>query len=215
MSIRVLVVDDHELVREGIKVLLSQEDDLIVVGEAADGESALARCRELVPDVVVLDLKLPGIDGLEVCRTLHAELPKVAVLMLTTFDDAEMVLSAVRAGAKGYVVKDVHSMDLKRSIRAVARGEVAMDPKVMGHILHQVRTPAAEAAQEAEHKIPLNRQQLAIVRLVAQGYTNREIAEQMFLSEKTVKGYLAEAMRRLGVKNRVEAAMTASKNGWV
>ncbi|MDB4893967.1 MAG: two-component response regulator, partial [Firmicutes bacterium] len=136
MSVRVLVVDDHELVREGIKVLLSQEDDLIVVGEAADGESALARCRELVPDVVVLDLKLPGIDGLEVCRTLHAELPKVAVLMLTTFDDAEMVLSAVRAGAKGYVVKDVHSMDLKRSIRAVARGEVAMDPKVMGHILH-------------------------------------------------------------------------------
>lgn len=215
MAIRVLVVDDHELVREGIKVLLSQEDDLIVVGEATDGETALARCRELLPDVVVLDLKLPGMDGLAVCRTLHEELPQVAVLMLTTFDDAEMVLAAVRAGAKGYVVKDVHSMDLKRSIRAVARGEVAMDPKVMGHILHQVREPAAAEAHAEERKIPLNRQQLAIVRLVAQGYTNREIAEQMFLSEKTVKGYLAEAMRRMGVKNRVEAAMTASRNGWV
>lgn len=210
MAIRIVVVDDHELVRAGIKALLTQEPDLEVVGEASDGRTALERCRELRPDVVVLDMKLPDIDGVEVCRTLSAECPQIAVLVLTTFTDADLVLAAVRAGAKGYVVKDVQSMDLKRNIRAVHRGEVVVDPKVVGHLIHQVREPAA-----GEEKVPLNRQQLAIVRLVAQGYTNKEIADQMFLSEKTVKGYLAEALRKLGVKNRVEAAMLASKQGWI
>lgn len=212
MAIRILVVDDHELVREGIKALLSQEPDLDVVGEAADGRGALARARELRPEVVVLDMKLPDMDGVEVCRTITEELPRTSVLMLTTFTEAEKVLAAVRAGAKGYVVKDVLSMDLKRSIRSVSRGEVAMDPKVVGHLVAQMRDPAKAAPEE---KMPLNRQQLAIVRLVAQGFTNKEIAEQMYLSEKTVKGYLADALRRLGVKNRVEAAMMASKQGWI
>lgn len=212
MAIRIVIVDDHELLREGIKAMLSQEEDLEVVGEAADGRTALARCKELAPDVVVLDLRLPDMDGVEVCQQLQEDLPETAVLMLTTFTDADLVLAAVKAGAKGYVVKDVLGMDLKRSIRGVARGEVAMDPKVVGHLIHHMRTPAQE---KEEDKTPLNRQQLAIIRLVAQGYTNREIAEQMFLSEKTVKGYLAEALRRMGVKNRVEAAMLASRKGWI
>lgn len=212
MAIRILVVDDHELVREGIKALLGKEPDLDVVGEAADGRSALARVRELRPEVVVLDMKLPDMDGVEVCQTITEELPDTSVLMLTTFTEAEKVLAAVRAGAKGYVVKDVLSMDLKRSIRSVSKGEVAMDPKVVGHLVAQMREPSKA---EAEEKMPLNRQQLAIVRLVAQGFTNKEIAEQMYLSEKTVKGYLADALRRLGVKNRVEAAMLASKQGWI
>jgi two-component system response regulator DevR len=212
VAIRIVIVDDHELLREGIKAMLSQEADLEVVGEAADGRTALARVRECSPDVVVLDLKLPDMDGVEVCRQIQQERPETAVLMLTTFTDADLVLAAVKAGAKGYVVKDVLGMDLKRSIRGVAKGEVAMDPKVVGHLIHHMRTPALEKEEE---KTPLNRQQLAIIRLVAQGYTNREIAEQMFLSEKTVKGYLAEALRRMGVKNRVEAAMLASKKGWI
>lgn len=212
MAIRIVIVDDHELLREGIKAMLSQEADLEVVGEAADGRTALARCRQLVPDVVVLDLKLPDMDGVEVCRQIQLDLPETAVLMLTTFTDPDLVVGAVRAGAKGYVVKDVLGMDLKRSIRGVAGGEVAMDPKVVGHLIHHMRQPGQ--GNEAE-KTLLNRQQLAIIRLVAQGYTNREIAEQMFLSEKTIKGYLAEALRRMGVKNRVEAAMLASKKGWI
>ncbi|BAD42078.1 response regulator [Symbiobacterium thermophilum] len=211
MPIRVLIVDDHELLREGLKSLLSREEDMEVVGEAAGGREAVALCRSLRPDVVVLDARLPDVDGVEVCRQLQEEMPEVAVLMLTTFSDSDLVLGAVRAGARGYVVKDVLGMDLKRSIRAVARGEVAMDPKVVGYLMQQMRSPSADK----EERIPLNRQQLAIIRLVAQGYTNREIAERMFLSEKTVKGYLAEAMRRMGVKNRVEAAMVASKNGWI
>lgn len=211
MPIRIVMVDDHELLRAGLKTLLSQEPDLEVVGEAADGRSGLMKCRELTPDVAVVDLRLPDMTGVEVCRTLHEEMPSLAVLMLTTFTDAEFVLEAVRAGAKGYVVKDVAGAELKRSIRAVARGEVAMDPKVVGHIVNQMRAPKDEGGD----KSPLNRQQVAIVRLVAQGFTNKEIADQMFLSEKTVKGYLAEAMRRLGVKNRVEAAMVASKQGWI
>lgn len=212
MSIRVLIVDDHELLREGLKSLLSREEDMEVVGEAAGGHEAIALARNLRPDVVVLDARLPDVDGVEVCRQLQEEMPEVAVLMLTTFNDRDLVLGAVRAGARGYVVKDVLGMDLKRSIRAVARGEVAMDPKVVGHLMQQMRSPSPE---REEDRIPLNRQQLNIIRLVAQGYTNREIAEQMFLSEKTVKGYLADALRRMGVKNRVEAAMVASKNGWI
>jgi len=212
MPIRIVIVDDHELLRAGIRALLSQEADLEVVGEAADGRSALARCRDLSPDVVVLDLRLPDMDGVEVCRQIVQETPQTAVLMLTTFTDRDLVLAAVRAGARGYVVKDVLSMDLKRSIRNVARGEVAMDPKVVGHLISHMRDPEKERDEE---KSPLNRQQLAIIRLVAQGYTNREIAEQMYLSEKTVKGYLAEALRRMGAKNRVEAAMLASKKGWI
>jgi len=212
MAIRILIVDDHELLREGLKSLLSRESDMEVAGEAARGHEALALCRNLRPDVVVLDARLPDMDGVEVCRQLQEELPEVAVLMLTTFSDADLVLAAVRAGAKGYVVKDVLGLDLKRAIRQVARGEVAMDPKVVGHLIQHMRSPGQE---KEEAKSPLNRQQLAIIRLVAQGYTNREIAEQMFLSEKTVKGYLAEALRRMGVKNRVEAAMVASKNGWI
>lgn len=212
MAIRIVIVDDHELLREGIKAMLSRESDMEVVGEAADGRSALVQCRATRPDVVVLDLKLPDMDGVEVCRQLQQELPETVVLMLTTFTESDLVLAAVRAGAKGYVVKDVLSMDLKRSIRNVARGEVAMDPKVVGHLIQHMRQPNQEPEEE---KSPLNRQQLAIIRLVAQGYTNREIAEQMFLSEKTVKGYLAEALRRMGVKNRVEAAMMASRKGWI
>lgn len=212
MSIRILIVDDHELLREGLKVMLSRESDMEVVGEAANGLTALAKCRELKPHVVVLDLKLPDVDGVEVCRQLQEEMPEVAVLMLTTFSDADLVLSAVKAGARGYVVKDVLGMDLKRAIRAVARGEVSMDPKVVGHLIHHMREPSRDSD---EGRSPLNRQQVTIIRLVAQGYTNREIAEQMFLSEKTVKGYLAEALRRMGVKNRVEAAMVASRQGWI
>jgi len=211
VPIRILIVDDHELLREGLKSLLSREEDMEVVGEAAGGREALQLCRSLRPDVVVLDARLPDVDGVEVCRQIQDEMPEVAVLFLTTYTDADLVLGAVRAGARGYVVKDVLGMDLKRSIRAVARGEVAMDPKVVGHLIQQMRSPSPQK----EDRIPLNRQQLAIIRLVAQGYTNREIAQRMFLSEKTVKGYLAEAMRRMGVKNRVEAAMVASKNGWI
>jgi two-component system, NarL family, response regulator DevR len=211
MPVRVVMIDDHELLREGLKTLLSHEPDLEVVGEAADGRTGLRKCRELAPDVAVVDLRLPDMDGVEVCRTLREEMARTAVLMLTTFSDAEYVLESVRAGARGYMVKDVTGAELKRAIRAVARGEVAMDPKVVGHIVNQMRSPR----EEKEERSPLNRQQVAIVRLVAQGFTNKEIAEQMFLSEKTVKGYLAEAMRRLGVKNRVEAAMVATKAGWI
>lgn len=210
MGIRVVIVDDHELVRAGIKALLMEEPDLQVVGEAGDGGTGLATCRALAPDVVVLDLRLPDTSGVEVCTALHKEFPDMGVLILSTFTEGDLVLASLRAGARGFLVKDVQSMDLKRNIRAVARGEVVIDPKVAHHLVREVRDPDRE-----EEKAPLNEQQLAIVRLVAQGFTNREIAGQLFLSEKTVKAYLAEALRKLNVKNRVEAAMFASKRGWI
>ncbi len=181
-----------------------------MVGEAANGASALQACRQLRPDVLLLDMRLPDLDGVEVARQLQREAPGVAVVVLSAFADPDQVLAAVRAGVKGYLVKDVLGLDLKRQIRAVARGEVAMDPKVVGYLVQHMRTPERPAAQ-----VPVNRQQLAILKLVAQGYTNKEIADQMYLSEKTIKGYLAEALRRIGAKNRVEAAMTASREGWI
>lgn len=210
MTIRIVIIDDHELVRIGVMTLLSSESDLEVVGDVGTGHGGLELCREVRPDVVVLDQRLPDTSGIDTCSALVKERPSTKVLMLSTFTDSEVVLGALRAGAKGFLVKDVQSMDLKRNIRSVARGEIVIDPKVAHHLVQHVQLPKQE-----DDSPPLTPQQVSIVRLVAQGYTNREIAQQLFFSEKTVKTYLTEALRRLNVKNRVEAAMLASKRGWI
>lgn len=210
MTIRIVVVDDHELVRIGVMTLLGSESDLEVVGAVGTGQGGLELCRQVRPDVVVLDQQMPDISGTDTCSALVRELPSTKVLMLSTFTDSEVVLGALRVGASGFLVKDVQSMDLKRNIRAIARGEVVIDPKVAHHLVQQMQVPRQE-----NDSLPLSSRQVSIVRLVAQGYTNREIAQQLFFSEKTVKAYLAEALRRLNVKNRVEAAMLASKRGWI
>jgi DNA-binding NarL/FixJ family response regulator len=212
VAIRILLVDGHELLREGIKSVLGREPDLAVVGEAGDGNTALERCRALAPDLVLLDARLPDMDGLEVLRLIQREAPGTRTLMLASCSDAETVVAAVQAGAMGYLLKDVPAAELLRSIRAMARGQVVVDPRVVGHLVRQMRAIEQEHAGESKG---LNRQQKAIIRLVARGCTNREIAAQLYLSEKTVKGYLAEALRRMGVKNRVEAAMAASRQGWI
>lgn len=211
MTIRTLIADDHELVRAGIRAVLAGDEAIAVVGEAATGQEALALVERLSPQVVLLDARLPDLPGPEVCQAICSRWPGTAVVMLTAFADADLVLACIQAGARGYLIKDVQSMDLRRNIRAAARGEVVLDPKVAHVLVQRVRQP--EEPRPAPP--PLNRQQLAIIRLVAQGYTNREIAQRLFLSEKTVKGYLAEALRRLGVRNRVEAAMLASRRGWI
>jgi two-component system response regulator DevR len=210
LTIRIVIVDDHELVRIGVMTLLGTESDLEVVGDVGTGQDGLELCRQVQPDVVVLDQRLPDTSGIDTCRALVRELPATKVLMLSTFTDSEVVLGALRAGASGFLVKDVQSMDLKRNIRAIARGEVVIDPKVAHHLVQQVQLPG-----QGDASLPLNPRQVSIIRLVAQGYTNREIAQQLFFSEKTVKTYLTEALRRLNVTNRVEAAMLASKRGWI
>ncbi len=211
--IRLLIIDDHEMVREGLKAMLVAEPDFSIVGDAANAEQALALIEHLRPDVVLLDVRLPGISGVEICRIVTEKYPESAVIILTTFTDEHLVAQCIQAGARGFIVKDIERFDLKRSIRAVARGEAAIDPKAAVAMFAQLRRsprPQSEPTPEL-----LSSQQLVILRLVAQGLSSREIATQLYLSENTVKGYVQEILHRLGVKNRTEAVMVAVKQGWL
>ena len=209
--IRVLIVDDHELVRAGLRALLAPDPGIDVVAEAATGSEAIALARERRPDVVLLDARLPDLDGAQVCRRLRAELPGVAVSMLTTFSDDDLVRECVRAGAQGYLLKEIEHLDLGRSLRALARGEGVIDPKVAPLVLAAARLGAETPGSEQ----PLNQREREVLRLVAQGLSNREIADQLHLSELTVKGYIEDILQRLGARNRVHAAALATRRGWI
>lgn len=211
--IRLLIIDDHEMVREGLKAMLTAEADFEIVGEAANAEQAYELIARLRPDVILLDIRLPGVSGIEVCRTVTERYPETAVIILTTFTDETLVAQCIQAGARGFIVKDIERFDLKRSIRAVARGEAAIDPKAAVAVLAQLRR-APQISDEPSPE-PLSPQQIVILRLIAQGLSSREIATQLYLSENTVKGYVQEMLHRLGVKNRTEAVMVAVKQGWL
>jgi DNA-binding NarL/FixJ family response regulator len=211
--IRLLIVDDHEMVREGLKAILVAEPDFTIVGDAANADQALELIERLQPDIALVDIRLPGTNGIELCRMANERYPATAVIILTTFTDESLVAQCIQAGARGFIVKDIERLDLKRSIRAVARGEAAIDTKVTASVLAQLRrSPPAEPAAVPDQ---LSAQQLVILRLVAQGLPSREIATQLYLSENTVKGYVQEILHRLGVKNRTEAVMVAVKQGWL
>jgi two-component system response regulator DevR len=211
--IHLLIIDDHEMVREGLKAMLATEPDFSIVGDAANAEQALDIIEHLHPDVALLDVRLPGVSGVEVCRTVTEHYPETAVIILTTFTDENLIASCIQAGARGFIVKDIERFDLKRSIRAVARGEAALDPKAAVAVLAQLRRAPPIADEVAPE--PLSAQQLVILRLVAQGLSSREIATQLYLSENTVKGYVQEILHRLSVKNRTEAVMVAVKHDWL
>lgn len=211
--IRLLIVDDHEMVREGLKAMLVSEPDFDIVGDAANAEEALELIERLRPDVVLLDIRLPGVSGIEMCRAVTERFPETAVIILTTFTDENLIAQCIHAGARGYIIKDIERLDLKRSIRAVARGEAAIDSKAAATLLAQLRR--APQVSQASSPEPLSSQQLVILRLVAQGLSSREIAIKLYLSENTVKGYVQEMLHRLGVKNRTEAVMVAVKQGWL
>ena len=209
--IKVLIVDDHEMVREGLMAMLQHEPDFEVVGQTGAGAAVVALVDKTHPDVVLLDARLPDISGVEVCRLLSSSHPAVAVVILTTYTDAELVQECLQAGARGYVVKNVESFSLKESIRAVHRGESVLAPQVAGQIIERVRsTKHAESGRAS-----LNASQVAILRLISRGHSNREIAAEVHLSENTVKTHVQEIFRKLGVRNRVEAAILAGKSGWI
>ena len=211
--IRLLIIDDHEMVREGLKAMLLSEPDFSIVGDAANAEQALELIERSRPDVILLDIRLPGVSGIELCRTVTERYPETAVIILTTFSDENLVAQGIQAGARGFIIKDIERFDLKRSIRAVARGEAAIDTKAAVAVLAQLRrAPQSNPDPSPEQ---LSSQQLVILRLVAQGLSSREIATQLYLSENTVKGYVQEILHRLGVKNRTEAVMVAVKQGWL
>ncbi len=211
--IRLLIVDDHEMVREGLKAVLKSEPDFAIVGDIANAEQAFELIERLHPDIVLLDIRLPGMSGIDACRVITERYPETAVIILTTFTDESLIAQSIQAGARGFIVKDVERFDLKRSIRSVARGEAAIDPRAAATVLAQLRR-SPQGSQDSSTE-QLSSQQIALLRLVAQGLSSREIATQLSLSENTVKGYVQEILQRLGVKNRTEAVMVAVKQGWL
>jgi len=206
--IRLVIVDDHSIVREGLCSILNAEPDFQVVGEASNGEEALRVVERARPDVVLLDLKMPGAPGADVCRDITAKRPETAVIILTAFLDSDMIYRCIQAGAKGYVVKDVERADLKRKIRAAARGEGVLDEKAASPVLERLRKGTAAPVQLTEREV-------TILRHIAEGLTNREIGAQLYLSEATVKDQLRKIMDKFGVEHRISAVIAASKQGLI
>jgi DNA-binding NarL/FixJ family response regulator len=210
MTIRVFLLDDHELVRRGIRDLLSQEDDLEVVGEAGSAHEALTRVPPTRPDVALLDVRL-GDDaeasGIEVCRDIRSAHPEVACVMLTSFADDEALFASIMAGAAGYLLKQVRGQDLVGAIRRVAAGESLLDPAVTARVLDRLRQPAVAPDPLAD----LSPQERRILELISDGLTNRQIATEMYLAEKTVKNYVSRLLAKLGMARRSEAAAYAAR----
>jgi len=211
VTIRVFLLDDHELVRRGVRDLLWAEDDISVVGEASNGDEALERIPQTHPDVAVLDVRL-GEDsgdrgGIEVCREIRSAHPEVACVMLTSFADDEALFASILAGAAGYVLKQIRGSDLVTAIRRVARGESLLDPAVTARVLDRLRNPHAQDDPLAA----LTPQERRILDLIAEGRTNRQIGEAMFLAEKTVKNYVSNLLAKLGMARRSEAAAYAAR----
>jgi len=214
--ITILLVDDQPLFREGLRTLLSVQPDLKVVGEAGDGEEAIKLCRTLKPAVVLMDLQMPVLDGVEATRRLHHEQPDSRVIVLTTFDDDEMVFDGLRAGALGYLLKDAPSEKLAEAIRAAARGESFLQPSIAAKVVAEFarlttkRSPPAQALIE-----PLSDREQEILALIATGATNREIGNRLFLAEGTVKNHVTNVLGKLGVRDRTQAALKAKEMGLI
>src|SRR3984893_1242798 len=206
------IVDDHEMVREGLRAILASEPDFEIVAEAASADHILELVESSHPDIVLLDARLPGVGGPAACRRLTEHHPEVRVLMVSTYADDDMVEESIRFGAKGSLLKDIERFNLKESIRSVHRGEGAMSPAIAAKVLDLLR---GEQQAAKPTRPDLNQSQFAILRLLSEGYTNREISERVHLSENTVKSHIQELFRKMGVRNRVEAALRATKDGWI
>ncbi len=206
--IRVLIVDDHTIVREGLRTLLAEEAEIEVVGEAANGLEALGLVATCQPQVVLMDLVMAGIDGIETTRRIRQMNTPCQVLVLTSFGDDQRVRDAVQAGAIGYLLKDVLKADLLRAIHAAARGEPTLHPEAQRVLIRQTRTPAAPFRD-------LTERELDVLRLIGQGKSNREIATTLHLTEGTVKGYVSTILAKLQVEDRTQAALYAVRHGLV
>ncbi|NUP29960.1 MAG: response regulator transcription factor [Nocardia sp.] len=206
--VRVFLVDDHEIVRRGVADLIEAEPDLEVVGEAAGVAQALARVPALRPDVAVLDVRLPDGNGIELCRELLSANRDLRCLMLTSFTDDQAMLDAILAGAGGYVVKDITSLELVRAIREVAAGKSLLDNRAAAALMAKFR---AEAETATGPLAGLTEQERTLLALLGEGLTNRQIAGRMFLAEKTVKNYVSRLLTKLGVERRTQAAVIATK----
>lgn len=204
-DLRMIVVDDHPLFRQGVVATLSRQPGFVVVGEAETIGDAMLLIRQLCPDIVLLDVDLPDGSGVEAIEPILAQCTSVRVVMLTVADETDVVMQAVRAGASGYLLKGSSGGELVTALRAICRGETYTSPGVASRVLQEVAHPKPPPESE------LTTREIAVFELVGQGLTNREIAERLFLSEKTVKGHVTVVMQKLGVRNRVEAALVAAR----
>jgi DNA-binding NarL/FixJ family response regulator len=206
--IRVFLLDDHEVVRRGIRELLESEGDIVVVGESGLAQEATRRIPALRPHVAVLDGRLPDGSGIDVCREVRSQDPRIAALILTSYDDDEALFAAIMAGAAGYILKQVKGNDLIDTVRRVAAGQSTLDPRVTAQVLERVRN-GPPVDKELEQ---LTEQEQRILDLIGEGLTNRQIAERIYLAEKTVKNYVSSLLAKLGLSSRTQAAIFATKH---
>jgi DNA-binding NarL/FixJ family response regulator len=211
MQLRLLLVDDHALFREGLISLLSYQDDFTVVGEAEDSKSALEQARTLQPDIVLMDVELPGEDGVTATQRLKLEMPAVTVVMLTVHDDSQTLFEAIKAGAQGYLVKNVRSRELLEQLRGLARGEAAISRRIAARILEEIRGQTEPFGPGEE----LTAREMDVLELVAARLSNAEIAERLVISEHTVKNHMKSILSKLHLRNRHQAAAYGIARGWL
>lgn len=207
MVTHILLVDDHSIVRRGLRMFLSLEPDFEIVGEAADGSQAVEMARQLKPDVILMDLLMPVMDGIEATAAIRRELPDIEIIALTSVLEDASVIGAVRAGAIGYLLKDAEADELCRAIRAAAAGQVQLAPKAVERLMREVRAP--------ENPEALTERETDVLRLVGQGLANKEIARALNIGEKTVKSHVSNILAKLGVPSRTQAALYAARIGLI
>ena len=207
MPIRILIADDHSVVRQGLRMFLGLDAELEIIGEASDGVEAVKMAHALNPDVVLMDMLMPVMGGIEATQTIRRELPDTEVIALTSVLDDGSVVGAVKAGAIGYLLKDTQADELCRAIKAAAAGQVQLSPQAAARLLREVRTPAPASMSE------LTEREGDVLRLIAQGKANKEIAMDLVIGEKTVKTHVSNILMKLGVQSRTQAALYAAQNG--
>lgn len=207
MPIRIMLVDDHNIVRKGLRLFLSRDHDLEIVGEAANGVEALEQARKLRPDVILMDLLMPVMDGITAITQIRKELPETEVVALTSVLEKALVVGAIRAGAIGYLLKDTDASELRKAIKTAAAHQVQLSPQASTYLLREIRVP--------DQPVNLTERELDVLRLLAQGRSNKEIAQQLYLVEDTVKAHVKHILSKLGVHSRTQAALYAIQIGLI
>jgi NarL family two-component system response regulator LiaR len=213
-QIRVIIADDHAVVREGTRKILDQEEDIHVLAEANNGEEAVRLADELKPDVILMDISMPVMDGIEATRIIKEKHPEITILILTAYDDDQFIFSLLEAGAAGYLLKNIHHHELVEAIRSVYSGESVLHPSVARKVLNRFGKSEEKSEKKALLE-PLSEREMEVLKLVTKGYSNKEIADQLYLSIRTVQGHLGNIFNKLMVSSRTEAVVRALKEGWV
>jgi DNA-binding NarL/FixJ family response regulator len=213
-KIRILLADDHDLVREGTRGLLDREEDLQVIAEAGDGEEAVRLATEHRPDVALVDIAMPKLNGIEATRQIKGLSPTTAVLILTAYDDDQYVFALLEAGAAGYLLKNVRGRDLVAAVRSVHAGESVLHPVIARKVINRFSRPRRQAPEQTDEE-PLTERELDVLKLAAKGMGNRDIASQLYLSTRTVQTHLSTIFHKMGVGSRTEAVVQALRKGWL